>query len=155
MYAVGCLRSLSDRDLVEFLEKKGFKSWGFVPNNKFRKDIQGWQLKVVPYLSLRYVAVASGVGSFGWSGNVGIKGYGTTILLGAVVTEAELEPTGPLPPEDRQAGFHRRCEEPRADARRGRGGPPNHVGLPRGPYRHPHGRTPHLGSAEGTIHQQR
>lgn len=53
-----------------------------------------------PRLSHRYVAVASGVGSFGWSGNVGMKGIGTTILLGTVVTTAELEPTKPIPLED-------------------------------------------------------
>jgi hypothetical protein len=53
-----------------------------------------------PELSLRYVAVRSGVASFGWSGNVGIKGIGTTIILGGVVTDAELTATDPVPPED-------------------------------------------------------
>jgi epoxyqueuosine reductase len=50
-----------------------------------------------PDISLRYIAVRSGVGSFGWSGNVGLKGYGAAIILGTVVTEADLKPTEPLP----------------------------------------------------------
>jgi len=45
-----------------------------------------------PILSHRYIAACSGVGSFGWSGNVGIKGYGTIVELGTVVTSAELNP---------------------------------------------------------------
>ncbi len=88
------------KELALFLAKKGHDSTPFFPNNKFREDIPGWRLKVVPELCLRYVAVRSGVASFGWSGNVGIKGYGTTILLGGVVTEAILEPTNPIPPEE-------------------------------------------------------
>ena len=62
--------------------------------------MKGWKAKMPPILSHRYVAVASGVGSFGWSGNVGMKGIGTTILLGTVVTTAKLEPTDPISPED-------------------------------------------------------
>jgi len=89
-----------EKELVVLLQKKGFKGAAFFPNNKFREDIPGWRLKVVPELCLRYVAVASGVGSFGWSGNVGIKDYGTTILLGAVVTDAVLEPSDPIPEEE-------------------------------------------------------
>jgi epoxyqueuosine reductase QueG len=44
--------------------------------------------------------VASGLGSFGWSGNVGMKGYGTAIILGTVVTTADLAPTDPIPEEE-------------------------------------------------------
>ncbi len=88
------------RALAKMLRKKGFKSTAVLSNNEYRKEIPGWQLKMPPDLSHRYIAVRSGVGSFGWSGNVGIKGIGTTILLGTVVTEAELEPTDPLPPEE-------------------------------------------------------
>ncbi|MHA1379434.1 MAG: hypothetical protein ACTSRG_13750 [Candidatus Helarchaeota archaeon] len=81
-------------DLAEWLRnKKGVKARATAYNNKYRKEIKGWQSTMPPEISHRYLAVASGVGSFGWSGNVGIKGYGTAILLGTLVTDAELVPT--------------------------------------------------------------
>ncbi|MBD3228212.1 MAG: epoxyqueuosine reductase [Candidatus Lokiarchaeota archaeon] len=95
------------KELASWLEEKGYKSKGLIPNNKYRQEIPGWELKLPPPISHRYLAVRSGVGSFGWSGNVGIKGIGTTILLGSVVTEAELTPTDPLPPEEQ---FCTRCK---------------------------------------------
>jgi epoxyqueuosine reductase len=57
-------------------------------------------MSLPPDISHRYVAVRSGVGSFGWSGNVGIKGYGAAIILDTTVTSAELEPTDPIAEED-------------------------------------------------------
>ncbi len=87
-------------ELAQWLTEKGYESKRIISNNNYKKEIKGWQATMPPRLSHRYVAVASGVGSFGWSGNVGMKGYGTTILLGTVVTTAELEPTQPLPPEE-------------------------------------------------------
>lgn len=82
------------------MKEKGYDAKEVISNNNYKKEIKGWKATMPPKLSHRYVAVASGVGSFGWSGNVGIKGIGTTILLGTVVTTAELEPTNPLPPEE-------------------------------------------------------
>lgn len=83
-----------------FLREKGYKAMSVIPNNKYREDVPGWQVSLPPELSLRYLAVRSGVASFGWSGSVGIKGYGTTIILGGIVTSAKLEPTDPLPAEE-------------------------------------------------------
>jgi epoxyqueuosine reductase QueG len=85
--------------LASWLEEKGYKSKAIISNNNYKKEIKGWRATMPPRLSHRYVAVASGVGSFGWSGNVGMKDIGTTILLGTVVTTAELEPTKPIPPD--------------------------------------------------------
>ncbi len=76
---------------------RGYKAIPVFPNNKYRTDIPGWQVTLPPELSLRYLAVRSGVASFGWSGNVGTKEDGTAILLGGIVTDAKLEPTYPLP----------------------------------------------------------
>lgn len=87
------------KEIADNIIKKGFKAVPVIPNNKYRENISGWRIKMPPELSLRYVAVRSGVGSFGWSGNVGINGIGTTIILGGVITNAELSPTAPLPPE--------------------------------------------------------
>ena len=87
-------------DLAEMLKEKGYKAKGLVANNKYREDMPGWKATLPPELSIRYVCVRSGVASFGWSGNVGIKGYGTTIIIGATVTSAKLQPTDPIPPEE-------------------------------------------------------
>ena len=81
----------------DFLESKGYKSSGVLGSGVYRREVPGWNIEMYPNLSQRYVAVRSGVGSFGWSGNVGMKGYGSAILLGSVLTEAELAPTEPIP----------------------------------------------------------
>lgn len=88
-------------ELVGWLNNKGFKAKAAAYNNTYRKEIKGWQQSMPPEISHRYIAAASGVGAFGWSGNIGIKNFGTAIILGTVVTDAELEPTSRLPPEER------------------------------------------------------
>ncbi len=88
------------KKIANYLISKGYKSIPVVPNNKYRQDIPGWQIRMPPELSLRYVAVRSGIASFGWSGNVGIKGFGTAIILGCLLTSAKLMPTDPLPPKE-------------------------------------------------------
>jgi epoxyqueuosine reductase len=88
------------KQCAQLLEKEGHASARVHGNNRYRTEHAGWQLYQYPDISHRYVAVASGLGSFGWSGNVGIKGYGTAIILGTVVTTADLPPTEPIPEED-------------------------------------------------------
>ena len=85
------------KELKENLEKKGYKAAIILPNWDYRGEGLRSIISQKPYISLRYLAVRSGVGIFGWSGNVLIKGYGAPILLGGVVTNAKLEPTDPLP----------------------------------------------------------
>ncbi len=92
---------------AEWLEARGHKAKATIANTFYRKEVPGWQAKLPPDISHRYVAVRSGVGSFGWSGNVGIKGYGASIILCTVVTSAELEATDPIPAED---SFCDRCK---------------------------------------------
>ena len=86
--------------LQKWLEIRGYASKRIIANNNYRREIEGWQISMPPDISHRYLAVRSGAGSFGWSGNVGVKDYGTAILLGTVVTAADLEPTDPIPPEE-------------------------------------------------------
>ena len=81
----------------DLLESKGYRSASTQGSGVYRRELPDWKIEMYPNISHRYLAVRSGVGSFGWSGNVGIKGFGTAILLGTVVTEAELAPTEPLP----------------------------------------------------------
>jgi len=85
---------------AQLIEKEGYASAMVHGNNKYRTELIGKELNLLPDISHRYVAVASGLGSFGWSGNVGIKGYGTAIILGTVVTTADLAPTDPIPEEE-------------------------------------------------------
>jgi len=80
-----------------WLIEQGFKAISVIPNNHYRMDVPGWQVNLPPELSLRYLAVRTGVASFGWSGNVGTKEHGTAIILGGIITDAKLEPTDPLP----------------------------------------------------------
>ncbi|MHA1112449.1 MAG: epoxyqueuosine reductase [Promethearchaeota archaeon] len=96
------------KKLAGFLKNKGFEAVAVASNNVYRKEgIHNWQLRMYPDLSHRFIAVASGLGSFGWSGSVGIEGYGTAILLGTVVTNAELEITQPIPEDE---GFCTSCK---------------------------------------------
>ena len=97
----GYLKTISiAKQAAEFLEEKGFKAKEIISNFDYRHEVKGWLVKLSPVMSVRYLAVRSGVGSFGWSGNVGLKGYGVAILLGGLVTSAKLEPTEPIPPEE-------------------------------------------------------
>jgi len=84
----------------DFLEERGYKSAPVVNNFKYREDVPDWRTKLPPLLALRLIAARSGVGSIGWSGNILVKGYGATVLLGALVTSLKLEPTDPIPPEE-------------------------------------------------------
>ncbi len=94
-------------ELAEMLKKEGYAAKGTAANMKYRQDEEDWQIKLHPDISHRYIAVRSGIGSFGWSGNVGIKEYGTAIILGTTVTDAELIPTEPIPEEE---GFCDNCK---------------------------------------------
>ncbi|NVM30339.1 MAG: hypothetical protein HWN65_15950 [Candidatus Helarchaeota archaeon] len=113
-------RSVSISDgLIKLLQEKGFKANQPPPpgnyitfsqtrgvkesemeQNQYRLEIPNWRIILPPHLSHKYVAVRSGVGSYGWSGTIGIKDIGATIILGSVVTSAKLEPTEPIPPEE-------------------------------------------------------
>ena len=97
---VSILSSKLSKQCAQLLEEEGHASARVHGNNKYRTEFPAWQLRLHPDISHRYVAVASGLGSFGWSGNVGIQGYGTAIILGTVVTTADLAPTDPIAEEE-------------------------------------------------------
>jgi epoxyqueuosine reductase len=97
------------KELALWLEEKGFVSKRVISNTVYRTEVEGWELSMPPDLSHRYVAARSGVGSFGWSGNIGLKGYGSAIILGTTVTEAELQPTEPESPEESFCDMCKRC----------------------------------------------
>jgi epoxyqueuosine reductase QueG len=82
--------------LSVFLKQKGIEAVPVCANEVYRTDTENGIADLIPDISLRYLAVASGVGHFGLSGNVITRDYGAAVILGALVTSAELEPTMPL-----------------------------------------------------------
>lgn len=84
-------------EVAGILQEEGHEAKGTAANLKYRKELKNWEAIQPPDISHRYVAVASGVGSFGWSGNVGLDEYGSGIILGTCVTTADLEPTNRIP----------------------------------------------------------
>jgi len=96
-------------ELSEFLMMKGYKSVPLAANAVYRKDTPKGPYDEKPPVSHRYLAVRSGIGHFGLSGNVIMDKYGANIILASVLTEAELAPTDPLPPEDNYCDGCRLC----------------------------------------------
>ncbi len=86
--------------VAEMLRTEGHQVLAPETNMRYRTEVDDWSSFMPPDISHRYLAVASGAGSFGWSGNVGVKGYGAAIGLATVITDAELEPTYPIPEEE-------------------------------------------------------
>ena len=95
--------------LANFLEQKGHPSVPIAANLMYRRDTPRGIRDLLPEISLRYLAVRSGVGHFGLSGNVITKSEGAAIILGATVTTAELVPTDPLPNEENYCDGCRLC----------------------------------------------
>ncbi|MFH1243268.1 MAG: epoxyqueuosine reductase [Pseudomonadota bacterium] len=95
--------------LADFLEQKDYPSVPLSANLKYRSDTPRGIRDLMPPISLRYLAVRSGVGHFGLSGNVITRNEGAAIILGATVTQAELEPTDPLPEGENYCDECRLC----------------------------------------------
>jgi epoxyqueuosine reductase QueG len=82
--------------LAAYWKQQGILSVGVLANAVYREDTPRGIYDFMPDLSHRYIAVASGVGRFGVSGNVMTEEHGACVVLGTVVTTAELPPTEPL-----------------------------------------------------------
>jgi epoxyqueuosine reductase QueG len=93
--------------LANFLRQKGYPSVPVAANDVYREDTPRGRFDMLPPISLRYLAVAAGVGSFGFSGNVITDDNGAGIILGAVLTSARLNPTPAL---DQQANYCDDCK---------------------------------------------
>ena len=94
---------------ASFLDQKGHPSYGCCANAVYRQDTPNGMSDFLPDISHRYLAVRSGIGWFGFSGNVITKDYGAAVILGSVVTTVEMEPTDPLPPEDKYCDDCKLC----------------------------------------------
>lgn len=53
-------------------------------------------MRLLPSISHRCVAVASGIGRVGWSGNLITKDFGSRVLLNSIITDAKLTPDKPM-----------------------------------------------------------
>ncbi len=84
--------------IAKFIESNSdYKAHPVIPNYMYRRveDRKFDQMqddKGHPDFSLRYGAVAAGLGHLGWSGNVVTKDYGGSCYLGGVLTTAPLDP---------------------------------------------------------------
>lgn len=96
-------------DLARFLEGKGYPSYPIASNQVYRQDTPRGIIDMKPDVSLRYLAIRSGVAYMSLSGNAITKEEGAAIILGGVVTTAELEPTDPLPEEENYCDGCRIC----------------------------------------------
>ena len=86
--------------LANFMTQKGHPAVSLAANDVYRDDTPRGRADMLPPISLRYLSVTSGVGSFGLSGNIITHENGGAIILGGVVTQAELIPTQALAEED-------------------------------------------------------
>jgi epoxyqueuosine reductase QueG len=87
--------------LAEYWNQHGIPSYGVSANAVYRQDTPRGMIDFIPDISHRYLAVRSGVGWFGFSGNVVTPKHGASVILGSVVTTAELQPTDALPEEEK------------------------------------------------------
>lgn len=86
--------------LANYLTQKGHPAVSLAANDVYRDDTPRGRADMLPPISLRYLSAVSGVGAFGLSGNIITEGNGGAVILGGVVTQAELEPTPPISSED-------------------------------------------------------
>ncbi len=96
-------------EIASYLSQKGYPSAPQTANLVYRTDTPNGPHDEKPPISHRYLAVRSGIGHFGLSGNVITKDFGAAVILGSVVTAAELIPTDPLPPEANYCDGCRLC----------------------------------------------
>ena len=95
--------------LALHLDQKGYPSKGTAANAVYRQDQPRGIFDFRPDISHRYLAVRSGIGWIGFSGNLLTKTHGAAVVLGSTVTTAELEPTDPLPAEDNYCNECKLC----------------------------------------------
>jgi len=95
--------------LSNYLRQKGYPSVPVSANLVYRDGVAGGISAYVPDLAHRYLAVRSGVGYMGLSGNILTDDHGSAIILAATVTAAELVPTNPLPVENNYCDDCRLC----------------------------------------------
>ena len=87
-------------EISAVLTSLGYSAYPVASNFAFRKDAPNGIFDRIPPISLKLMARACGIGHIAQSGLIVNKEHGAAFSLGGVVTDAELEPTGPLPEEE-------------------------------------------------------
>ena len=100
--------------LAGFISQRGYPSVPVAANNVFRPPPPGADPSFAadlyyPDLAHRYLAVRSGVGHLGLSGNLITARHGAAVILAATVTTAPLAATPPLPVEENYCDACRLC----------------------------------------------
>lgn len=81
-------------ELARSLRAQGHRAEALSPNGVYAQDSPPGQL--TPPFAHRYAAHAAGVGAIGLSGNLMTPEWGARVYLSTVITDAPLEPDGPL-----------------------------------------------------------
>jgi epoxyqueuosine reductase len=84
------MRTIS-KELAMTLEGQGYRAVAIPPY--LPMDMSDGKYGMVGSVDLRRAAVEAGIGSYGKSGLVLVKGFGPRVRLGAVITSAPLNPT--------------------------------------------------------------
>ncbi|MDR3205634.1 MAG: hypothetical protein LBT41_00825 [Candidatus Methanoplasma sp.] len=87
-------------EISTVLTSLGYEARPVAPNFAFRKDTPNGIFDRVPPASLKLIAASCGIGHIGQSGLLITREFGAAFSLGAVITDAVLKPTEPLPEED-------------------------------------------------------
>lgn len=96
--------------LANYLTQKGFLSVPVAANNVYRPASSNYIAdSYYPDIAHRYLAVRSGVGHLGLSGNLITKNNGAAVILASTVTSALLLPTSPLLPDENYCDNCRLC----------------------------------------------
>jgi epoxyqueuosine reductase len=98
-------------EIANYLQQKGFAAVPLASNAAYRQETPNGRFDEKPPISHRYLAVRSGVGFFGLSGNVLTADNGAGIILGSVVTAAELIATDPIPESEHYCDDCQLCAE--------------------------------------------
>ncbi|ABO35447.1 conserved hypothetical protein [Methanococcus maripaludis C5] len=92
-------------EIASFLDQIGYGSKAVNSNYEYRKE----NLKMVPPISHKLLALRSGIGHIGYSSLIITKEYGSSVAFATVVTTAELIPTKPLPAEENYCNNCKLC----------------------------------------------
>ena len=99
--------------IADYLQSLGHAAVNVEVNNNYRPEEGADDVTEMtefhPEFSLRYAALASGLGRLGWSGNLLTKQHGALVELGSVITSARLSPTPPIPDSEHPCDRCKMC----------------------------------------------
>lgn len=97
-------------EISGFLGQMGYDAVPIAPNFVYRKDTPNGIRDRKPIISHKYLAAVSGVGFLGHSGQILTKNHGAAIVLGSVVTDAELISTDPVEKDEKYCDECKLCK---------------------------------------------